>query len=110
MSTNVDKAWLASHPGFEQQARRAMGSAYVRRDRAHPYAPGSGPTGQTCGTCAKCIQRREYRRNFYKCRVMQKSWSRGPSTDIRLKDKACLAWEPKIDRVEPINVAHRGCG
>jgi hypothetical protein len=41
---------------------------------------------------------------------MQKTWSHGPATDIRLKDKACLAWEPRIDKVEPINVAQRGRG
>jgi hypothetical protein len=30
---------------------------------------------------------------FYKCAVIKESWTHGPGTDLRLKDKACSRWE-----------------
>jgi hypothetical protein len=99
MSTCIDPEWLAAHP--EIFARPPL-----KRDRAHPYAPGTGPADQTCGTCAKCIKR-TFTKNYYKCRVMMKFWTAGPGTDIRLKDRACKSWEPRTDKVDPISTVQR---
>ncbi len=56
-------------------------------DRAHPAPPGTGPAGQTCGTCAACWHCPTTRRRYYKCNLMPHS--NGPATDIALKTPAC---------------------
>lgn len=88
--TCIDKTWLEAHPdvkAFEGKVRHPV-------DRAHPYPPGSGPPGQTCGTCAKLCERR-LAKTYFKCHVLIKFWTAGPGTDIRKKDPACMAWEPR---------------
>jgi hypothetical protein len=99
MSSCVDLEWLAAHP--EIFARPPS----QKRDRAHPYPPGSGPAGQSCGTCIKCVKR-QFANNHYKCRVMMRFWADG--TDVRLKDPACKSWEPRIDKGGPFTTAKRG--
>lgn len=43
----IEQTWLDLHlDAITQQVRK--------RDKAHPYRPGTGPAGQTCGTCQKC--------------------------------------------------------
>jgi len=100
MSTCVDQAWLDRHPEV------LIGRVKHPSDRAHPYPPGSGPTGQTCGTCAKLCER-HCSRTCFKCRVMKKDWTGGLATDIRKKDPACLSWEPRIDKVELFSTSTR---
>lgn len=100
----VDSGWLVAHPEFEAQFwialewERQQRKAARGEDRAHMYAPGSGPVGQSCGTCAKCVRRPHGgRRTYHKCSVMREYWTRGRSTDIRLRDPACLAWEAAVE-------------
>jgi hypothetical protein len=100
MNTCIDKDWLAAHPEFELALKERKIAHPV--DRAHPYPPGSGPPGQTCGTCAKLCTRR-FSKTYFKCRVLMKFWTAGPGTDIRKKDPACLCWEPRIDKVELVS-------
>jgi hypothetical protein len=38
---------------------------------------------------------------------MKRFWTRGPATDIRKKDAACLAWEPRVEKFEVLDVANR---
>lgn len=54
---------------------------------------GSGPAGETCGTCANayCLN---YSKRYWKCRLVKATG--GPATDIRLKWAACSRWEAKI--------------
>jgi hypothetical protein len=94
MSSCVDPEWLAAHPEIFDRPK-------VNRDRAHPSPPGSGPAGQSCGTCAKCVKREFTHHNYYKCLVMAKFWTAGLGTDVRLKDLACKSWEPRIDKSGP---------
>ena len=53
---------------------------------------GSGPAGETCGTCkhATC---REFAKRYWKCGLVKATG--GPGTDIRLKWAACSRWQPK---------------
>lgn len=55
--------------------------------------PGTGPAGETCGTCRHCYatQTRSGKR-FYKCALVKQT--SGPGTDIRLKTRSCRAWKP----------------
>lgn len=102
MSSCIDKEWLAKNPHF-----RAKTSVRKRvPDMAHAYAPGSGPPGQTCGTCDKCIAK-QYNRTFYKCRVMLRHWTKGRATDVRKRDAACMAWEPRMEKLEVVSVMGR---
>lgn len=103
-TTCIDPDWLEAHP----EVRAFLAGAVVKHplDRAHPYPPGSGPPGQTCGTCIKCVAK-HYSKTYFKCHVLRKFWTSGPATDIRKKDRACLSWEPRIDKVEPISTKNR---
>lgn len=75
----------------EAEARRLM-----KRKGTQPngYAapPGSGPSGETCRTCAH-IYRVETgsRKTFRKCALVKPT--HGPGTDIRAKAPACRRWE-----------------
>jgi hypothetical protein len=51
---------------------------------------GSGPKGETCGTCAHCYTR-EFSKSYHKCDLVKASG--GPGTDIRKKWAACARWE-----------------
>jgi hypothetical protein len=104
MTTCIDSAWLERHP----DVLAWVGSVKVKHplDRAHPYPPGSGPRGQSCGTCAKLCSRK-FQRTYYKCHVLMRFWTAGRGTDIRKKDPACMSWEPRIDKLEPISTLTR---
>ena len=101
--TCIDKAWLDAHPEFLVAAKAEL----LKGDRAHPYQLGSGPAGQSCGTCEKLRESSGYRRKYFKCSVMRAHWTRGPGSDIRKKDLACLAWEPKLDKLQVLEVVNR---
>lgn len=60
---------------------------------ATPAPVGSGPAGETCGSC-RWLVRREYREKRYlKCGLVEES--RGAGTDIRAKWAACRQWQPR---------------
>lgn len=54
--------------------------------------PGSGPAGQTCGSCRFCIGTGAGRHTYYKCEIIKFRWTRGPGTDILKKSPACSMW------------------
>lgn len=56
--------------------------------------PGTGPEGETCGTCANTVYV-QYAKRYYKCKLV--NYTSGPATDIRLKTPACRHWEPRED-------------
>lgn len=53
--------------------------------------PGTGPKGETCGTCAH-IRRLQFARSYLKCDLMRKYWTGGAATDIRARTPACRRW------------------
>jgi len=71
-----------------------------RGEKPAGYAgqPGSGPAGQTCGTCAFCRYRLINERRYYKCQRMSAIWSRNSTTDIRAQSPACNRFEPGTPR------------
>lgn len=58
----------------------------------HAAPPGTGPEGETCGTC-KHLACKEMASRFYKCSLMQAHWTGGIGTDVRVRDAACAKWE-----------------
>ena len=56
--------------------------------------PGTGPAGETCGSC-RHIGRIRLSKTYTKCNLGRANWTHGAGTDIRHKDPACSKWEPK---------------
>lgn len=63
--------------------------------KGYPRRPGSGPAGQTCGTCVYAIDIDYHGRCYYKCAIIKHRWTHGPGTDIKLKSPACELWQPE---------------
>lgn len=71
---------------------KPRGKHYVQpRGYAHP--PGTGPEGETCGTC-KHMARNKWSKVYLKCDLARHLWTHGPGSDIRARSPACKAWEP----------------
>jgi len=60
-------------------------SANLKHSRGYAAAPGSGPPGETCGSCAFIGSGR-----FKKCRIGQ--ITSGAATDILVSAPACRLW------------------
>lgn len=57
--------------------------------RGHAMPKGTGPQGETCGTCQ---HKDKQRGGFYKCRLAKACWTHSRRTDILMRDDACLKW------------------
>jgi len=55
--------------------------------------PGTGPYGETCGTCVYIRHVRGGANVYKKCALIQHRWTHGPGTDIKSKSPACELWE-----------------
>ncbi len=62
------------------------------RSRTSAALPGSGPSGESCGSCGHLV-RREMARVYLKCGLMRAHWTRGPGSDIRARAPACRNWK-----------------
>lgn len=78
---------------------------YGRNEKPQGYAhlPGTGPVGETCGTCAHCRSRTFYggtkkQRRFYKCGLMVNAWTQGRASDICARSPACSSHTPGTPR------------
>ena len=55
------------------------------------YAPpGTGPAGETCGSCQHIVRARGGR--YRKCGLARAIWTGGPKTDVLARAPACLKW------------------
>lgn len=54
--------------------------------------PGSGPAGETCGTCRHLYRNRQAK-TYLKCGLMQRGWTSGRASDVLAKAPACSRWE-----------------
>ena len=73
-------------PAERRRLRTQAGSK--RRGYASP--PGTGPKGETCGTCQHIVRGRRYA----KCALRRATWTHGYATDILVNADACEKWEP----------------
>lgn len=60
--------------------------------RGHVARPGSGPAGESCGTC-RHLCRIKHAKTYLKCGLVRHAWTASPKTDIRAKSPACQLWE-----------------
>jgi hypothetical protein len=80
---------------FGDDFTKGDGPAVARR--CTPAPCGSGPEGETCGTCALLV-RLEYRNSRYlKCKKMELVWTHGAGSDVRAKWEACREWQRKSE-------------
>jgi len=63
--------------------------------RGHAARPGTGPEGQTCGSCRHYTRRCGGAKDYLKCALTEATWTGGPGSDIRKKDPACQLWAEK---------------
>lgn len=74
--------------------RRRLLIATRSKKTGHVAKPGTGPVGETCGSC-KHLFRNEMARVYLKCALMRAVWTGGGGTDVRARDPACIKWEAK---------------
>ena len=65
------------------------GKVYTVRHRPWAELLGAGPVGKTCGDCHYAVGMNR-NKTYWKCG--RQIITRGPGTDIRLKDPACRLW------------------
>lgn len=60
---------------------------------ANGYAarPGTGPQGETCGSCAHCCVKSRTR-TYYKCELVMANWTASRGSDVLLRSPACAKW------------------
>lgn len=75
------------------EGREKVGKRGARRANGYAAPPGTGPDGETCGTCRHMV-RRMYSRVYFKCNIMRSHWTGGYATDIKAGAPACRRWEP----------------
>ena len=87
------------------EARRLLAAAKALGIPANPCVPaaiGSGPVGETCGTCRHRVLKR-LGGTYQKCELMEAHWTCGAGSDVKAKWPACKYWEAKTK--EPANDA-----
>jgi hypothetical protein len=63
----------------------------VTTPKGYAALPGTGPAGETCGSCGN-LARRQSARTYLKCALMQRGWTRGSASDVRARAPACSRW------------------
>jgi hypothetical protein len=53
--------------------------------------PGSGPAGETCGSCGN-LYRRSLASDYLKCLLVKSNWTGGAGTDVKARAPACKYW------------------
>lgn len=64
------------------------------KKRGHAAQPGTGPKGETCGSCTN-LHRTRLAKTYLKCELRRSTWTGGGGTDVRAKDPACSFWAVK---------------
>ncbi|MGH8326882.1 MAG: hypothetical protein ACRET2_08985 [Steroidobacteraceae bacterium] len=81
--------------GFARPSTRGrgpQGGKHYVTPRGYAAPPGTGPAGETCGSCKHCGRMRQAKR-WIKCLLMRARWSHGRATDILARSPACSKWE-----------------
>ena len=75
--------WRKAHPDASRSSPKPSG---------HAAPPGTGPAGETCGSCAHLV-RKKMSKIYLKCELTRACWTSGGKTDVRARDAACRKWE-----------------
>lgn len=74
--------------GGESVKVPVRGKHYVKPS-GYMYHPGTGPEGETCGSCKHDVRFRRY----HKCGLARRVWTHGRGSDILARSPACKYWE-----------------
>ncbi len=77
-----------SSKSFELQ--KTIDGKKIQRRGGYGGIPGSGPDGETCGSCSWLRTSDCSLRTYYKCGMIAPT--RGSATDIRKRSAACNKW------------------
>lgn len=69
------------------------GKHYVE-PRGYYAPPGTGPAGESCGTCAHHVTR-SLSKTYHKCALAESKWTGGRASDILVRAAACKGWQAK---------------
>ena len=72
----------------------ALNARRLSKKHGHAALPGTGPKGETCGSCAN-LSRKQMSKAYLKCALMSACWTGGEYTDVRARDAACRLWAAK---------------
>ena len=68
----------------------------VTEPKGYARDPGSGPPGETCGSC-RHLYRNEQAKTYLKCALMRIYWTGGRKTDVLARSPACSEWAAQSD-------------
>ena len=80
---NLDRALTPSERRHLRGGTQAKGYAAM---------PGTGPEGETCGSCDHLVRKR-LARVYRKCGLMEHHWTGGKGTDVLTNAPACRNWK-----------------
>lgn len=63
--------------------------------KGYAAPPGTGPAGETCGTCGHIYAHDYNSRTYFKCMMGKGGYTSGSGSDIRKKSPACMFWTKK---------------
>lgn len=65
------------------------------RPNGYAWKPGTGPKGETCGSCKHHVRRRYTSKTYFKCLLMREHWKASRTSDILVRSPACKFWEAR---------------
>lgn len=74
----------------EVRGRGPKGGKHYTAPAGYIRPPGTGPAGETCGSCTHMCSAPSGR--YRKCLLAKSIWTNGPRTDIRARSPACSLW------------------
>lgn len=87
-------------PGLEEWVREHPPKPGSKTTKPNGYAshPGSGPDGETCGSCAYIVRFRQST-SWSKCELFRqfRGWTGGRGTDVLVRSPACHRWKEVTD-------------
>jgi hypothetical protein len=89
----TDLVELMAGPHLTPAERRKLLKPAWKSKGLYAAAPGTGPDGETCGSCAHIAHVR-FANVYRKCGLMRVKWTGGGGTDIKARSAACSKWEP----------------
>ena len=63
------------------------------KPNGYAWRPGTGPKGETCGSCEHCVKRAFTAGSYFKCKLNEVAWGHTRRTDILFRSAACKYWE-----------------
>jgi hypothetical protein len=83
---------LFGDPVRRQDLSKAPGKRREAKPAGYGGIPGTGPAGETCGSCRHHYRNR-LAKTYHKCILARFKWTGGRASDILVRSPACSKWE-----------------